>query len=335
MRPAERSPEENAMHVTFAALILALAGQVAQPRYFEGGAEQPISAASSPATSDPIRDSSEIITPSDEAPTPDATRTGADASGAASPAQPGAPSTATADAPSAASPMPFQPPFSREASPTIAQGPGETAAETSVLAAPGPKPSDVIRSLLKAPASGQLAGQEISLSDAVRDARSRQDQTQRAKAYWDLSTTVGEYHLALVEQQELAILRAGLSAPGAHWTVHEQLATTRVESTRRAAIAAQLKLHQLVGLPATSPLPLPGDAPHCGRYNAEYDEIFAARPDPVARELSALMPLRYAELRAQAQAIAEAEAWREQARQHWISAADVHHLLNAQDLVSL
>ncbi|MCC6492628.1 MAG: hypothetical protein IT424_06380 [Pirellulales bacterium] len=217
----------------------------------------------------------------------------------------------------------------------MAEPTAEQTAEASVLAAQGPKPSEVMRSLMQAAGAEQLTGEEISLSDAVRQARSRQDQTQRAQAYWALSAAVGEYRLALRRQNDLAILRQGLTSPGEQWNVHQQQAASRIESTRRAAIAAQVKLQQLLGRPSTSSLPLPGDAPHCGRYNAEYEEIFASRPDPVARELSALMPLRYAELRAQAQEIVEAEGWRDQARQRWSSAQDDLQLLNAQDLVCL
>jgi hypothetical protein len=94
-------------------------------------------------------------------------------------------------------------------------------------------------------------------------------------------------------------------------------------------------LHQLLGRAAAASLPLPGDAPHCGRYNAEYEEIFASRPDVVARQLAELMPLRYADLRAQAQSIAEAVASRDQVSQQRSPASDGTELLEAQDLLSL
>jgi hypothetical protein len=204
-----------------------------------------------------------------------------------------------------------------------------------VLADSGPKPSDFIRSLLKAPSSSELAGQPLSLSDAVREARSRQDQTARAKAYWDLSAAVADYHLALLESTELAVLRQGVSSPGKLWDARHAELQIRIASTRHAAQTAQLRLHQLLGRDAASALPLPGDAPHCGRYNTEYEEIFASRPNAIARQLSELMPLRYNDLRSQAQGVAEAIEARSLASQRRDPASDGGELLQAQDLLSL
>lgn len=320
------------MQVIVAGLVLALAGQVApDSRYTttpNPSVEQPASAAAAPAATEAPAAASQITIPSSQPP------------GAGTSPQP--PLT-TADvgamqaiaAPTVAQPYEIQTPPTAQETENSAATANDGVAETSVLANQGPKPSQVMRALMQAPANDELDGTALTLSDAVRDARSRQDQTMRATAYWDLSAAVADYYLALVEQSELSILQEGLTAPGNHWQVHLQQAQTRVEATRRAAVAAQLKLHQLLGRPAAAPLPLPGDIPHCGRYNAEYEEIFAKRPDAVARELSELMPLRYQQLRAQAQEIVEAEEWRNQARQRWTSASDDAQLLNAQDLVSL
>ncbi|RIK76019.1 MAG: hypothetical protein DCC67_14485 [Planctomycetota bacterium] len=313
------------MQAIVTVLALALGGQIAQDgRYTQEGPDAPPTAATADT---PAAPAAELSVTNSALP-----QAGAAAAGSQPVSQQEDSLENPAD-PASASPLVFQPP-AVENEPTIAEAPAQAAGESSVLAAQGPKPSDVMRALMTPPQSGQLAGAATSLSEVVREARSRQDQTERAKAYWDLSAAVGEYYLALLEESELAVLRQGLAAPGTHWDVHQQAARARVEAARRAAIAAQLRLHQLLGRPAAA-LPLPGDVPHCGRYNAEYEEIFSARPDPMARELSALMPLRYAELRGQAQGIAEAVAWRAQARQQWASASDDEQLLNAQDLVSL
>jgi hypothetical protein len=220
-------------------------------------------------------------------------------------------------------------------SPAAAQAPAATANQQVSVLVTGPKPSEVIHSLLKPPVNGQLAGIPLTLSDAVRDAKSRQDQTERAKAYWDLSAAVADYYLAQLEEMELGALRQGLTSPGKQWDVRQQETRSRVEAARRSAVAAQLRLHQLLGRPANAALPIPGDAPHCGRYNAEYDEIFAGRPDAVAKELAELMPLRYAGLRSQAQAIAEAVDWRSRVRDGLNPNADGAELLQAQDLLAL
>jgi hypothetical protein len=209
-----------------------------------------------------------------------------------------------------------------------------TEPQKSVLIA-GPKPSDLMKGILKPPARAALAGVPITLSDAVRDARNRQEQTQRAKAYWDLSAAMADFYLAQLEEMELGALRQGLKAPGQNWDAKQKDAQARTDIARGAAQAAQLNLHQLLGRAATTALPVPDDAPHCGRYNAEYEEIFAQRPNPVAEQLSKLMPLRYDELRTQAQAVAEAETARDAARARINPNGDGSELLQAQDLLAL
>jgi hypothetical protein len=199
----------------------------------------------------------------------------------------------------------------------------------------GPKPSDLMKNILKPLANGQLAGVSISLSEAVRDAKTRQDQTQRAKAYWDLSAAMADFYLAQLEEMELGVLRQGLKAPTKNWDVQLQEAGARTDIARRSAQAAQLRLHQLLGRGAASPLPIPGDVPHCGRYSAEYEEIFATRPNAIAEQLSKLMPLRYNELRGQAQAVADAEAARAAVRERLNPNGEGAELLQAQDLLAL
>ena len=188
---------------------------------------------------------------------------------------------------------------------------------------------------MKAPANAPLTGTPLTLGEAVRDSQNRQDQTQRAKAYWDLSAATADYYLAVLEAQELSALRAAVTSPGKSWEASSNDLATRVEAARRSAQAAQLRLHQLLGGSASTTLPLPADVPHCGRYNAEYDEIFAGRPDPVAKKLAELLALRHTELRSMTQAIADAEASRAATSQQRNPASDGTELLNAQQLLSL
>jgi hypothetical protein len=233
---------------------------------------------------------------------------------------------------------------SDEARPTVplhyeaaesASAPAEQAApQRSVLAAFA-KPSDLMRQLMKAPATSQLHGTPLTLGEAVRDARNRQEQTARAKAYWDLAAAVGDYYLALLENTELNVLRQSVTAPAKQWETRIKEAQDRVVATEQAARAAQLRLHQSLGRATGGALPLPADAPHCGRYNTEYDVIFAREPNLIARQLSELMPLRYTALRSQAQAVADAEAWRDQMSRQRDPAGDGLELLQSQDLVSL
>jgi hypothetical protein len=313
------------MQGLLAALTLALAGQLTEGTRY---AEQPTGEAAAPAATAPSQ-----LTFAEEAAVPEQA---APASGLAAPSadttQPDVAGQA-AIASSAPAVDPTAPPESL----SVHQEPAATqpaeAPQRSVLAA-GPKPSDLMHQLVKSPAASQLMGMPITLGEAVRDARSRQDQTVRAKAYWNLAAATADYYLALLEDTELGVLRQSIAAPGKQWDVRQREAQARVEIALRSAEAAQLQLHQLLGRGPSGSLPLPGDAPHCGRYNAEYEEIFGQQPHAIAKQLSDLMPLRYSTLRAQSQAIADAAAWREEMSRRRDPASEGLELLNAQELLS-
>jgi hypothetical protein len=202
------------------------------------------------------------------------------------------------------------------------------------LLAGGPKPSQLMAELMKAPANAPLAGTPMTLGEAVRDSRTRADQTQRARAYWDLAASVADYYLAVLEAQELDAYRAGISAPSQQWDVRIADSKTRIEAARLNAQSAQLQLHNLLGGAATT-LPLPADVPHCGRYNAEYAEIFASRPDPTAKKLAEVLSLRHSELRAMNRAIDDAKALVESAVATRHPSSDGGELLTAQQLLAL
>jgi hypothetical protein len=304
------------MQIILVGMTLALAAQVAGDSRYAAAGQQ-----GSPAASN----GSELSV-ADESPAA-ATNAGAGQEAASSGTQPEL-AAEHSQPEAAAAPLNFQ------AEPAAGGQPEPATPQRSVLAAFA-KPSDLMRQFMKPPAAGQLLGVPVTLGEAVADARSRQDQTVRAKAYWDLAGAVGDYQLAVLENIELGALRQAIASPAKQWDLRQREARGRVDIARRAAQGAQLRLHRLLGRSDGAPLPLPGDAPHCGRYNAEYEEIFAARPDPIARQLSELMPLRYADLRSQAQAIAEATAWRDEMSHRRHPADDGLELLNSQDLLSL
>ena len=56
-------------------------------------------------------------------------------------------------------------------------------------------------------------------------------------------------------------------------------------------------------------LPLPADTPHCASYNTHHDRIFAQGGPAEARELDALLPLRYAELQSAAADVKNSEKY--------------------------
>ena len=67
----------------------------------------------------------------------------------------------------------------------------------------GRTPSGLMRAMLVAPTDSRLRGQPVSLVEVIGGARSRADQTQRVEAYWDLCSSVADYYLGLLEQEEL------------------------------------------------------------------------------------------------------------------------------------
>jgi hypothetical protein len=217
-----------------------------------------------------------------------------------------------------------------------AKPPAEPAAaapsEAPVVA---PKTSDLIREWTKAPLSGQLAGVPISLAQCLRGATTRQQQTDRTMGYWDLAAKVTQYYLVLREATELAALEQSVTTPGRQWgEKHAALAADR-DLARQSAEVAQMRFHHLLGRSTGTPLPLPADLPHCGQYETQYERIFAQRTDPAAQQLNELLPLKYTELRNQAQLVAEAYDWLQQVSQSRDPGSDGVGLLRAHELVSL
>jgi hypothetical protein len=181
--------------------------------------------------------------------------------------------------------------------------PAATATTTS-----GPKPSALMRAMLTPPADARLPGQPVTLAEVVASGQSRSDQAQRIEAYWDLCSSVADYYLGAREQQELQRLRTIVSQPGTTFQQAEKELAVRVGTSQRAAMASQYRLASLMGL-SEGNLPLPDDLPHCGNYQSHYEQIFAGRPLAEAQELSALLPLRYAELKSAAAAVARSQDW--------------------------
>ena len=198
------------------------------------------------------------------------------------------------------------------------------------------KPSQLMRSLLKPPASGQLAGKPLQLAEAVSGARSRDEQTRRVEAYWDLSAAVTEYYLALRETTDHGTLRQSVTRPSPQWEQSRQSFDERVQVARRSAQAAQFRLQRMLGRSENSPLPLPGDMPHCGAYNTRFDQIFGGRPQaPEAQQLHELLSRSHHELRSQAAGVAAAHQWLMTVSERRDPQTDGTGLLNAHELLLL
>lgn len=190
------------------------------------------------------------------------------------------------------------------------------------------KPSSMMRAMLVPPTGTLLSGQKVKLVDLVSSARSRAEQTQRVDAYWDLCSSVTDYYLGLRELGELQ--RFGQSG-GPNWSLKNTDMNTRNATALRAARASQMRLASLMGR-GNDFMPLPEDAPHCASYNSHYSEIFPQGGPAEAKELDALLPLRYKEL----QDAAENVKLSEQLVDSFANGRnDINNGLNALDLLAL
>ncbi len=190
-------------------------------------------------------------------------------------------------------------PASRSSSPPVAARNNE--------AVPNTKPSAMMRAMLTAPPGSRLTGQPVRLADVLTNMPTRQDQSQRVDAYWDLCSSVADYYLGVREQDELQRLRSSVANVSPVWQQAESELGVRIGTSQRAAVASQYRLSSLMGGADASSLPLPTDLPHCGDYYARYDQVFAGRQSPEAQQLSDLLPMRYQELSDAALAVTRAE----------------------------
>jgi hypothetical protein len=214
------------------------------------------------------------------------------------------------------------------------QGSARVESSPPEIAGKGLKPSAMMRAMLMPPAVTRLAGQPIALAVAVSGAPTREQQSERIEAYWDLCSSVADYYLSLREQDELRRLRSLLpsAAPTATWQQAESELGVRVSTSQVAAVASQHRLASLMNIAGDRiSLPLPADVPHCGDYQTRYEHNFAGRANLEAQELVALLPLRYEELKDAAAAVTRAEQWLTAER----VTADETAMLRALELLAL
>jgi hypothetical protein len=181
--------------------------------------------------------------------------------------------------------------------------PNNSAATTSANGAL--KPSAMMRAMMFAPPDSKLRGQPVSLMDVVGSGRNRFDQSQRVDAYWDLCASVADYYLGLRELDEARKLHS-YSQGSPAWSQAESELGVRLNTSLKSAQASQLKVASLTGR-GLGNLPLPADSPHCANYITHYDQIFQGGGPAEARELAALLPLRFTELQDAAADVARTE----------------------------
>ena len=290
-------------------IALALVSQIggANDRYPGGNPGQPAATSASPggapATLAPLTNSSPPATSAAPRSTPSAP----------SGSNPYAPSR-----PSNFSNQPTSPAYSTNAAPRNAgqvQPPpgygGQTgfpATESAITQQPPSRSAVMMQAMLTPPRNSQLPGDSVRLVDVVSSGRTRNEQTQRIEAYWDLCSSVADYYLSVREQDELRNLSAAASRQSGSLQEAEKKMAVRSDTSLRAARASQFRLAGFIGRGPNN-LPLPGDVPHCGTYTNRYEQVFAGRSSPEAQGLAQLLPMRYAELDEAAGGVLSAEDW--------------------------
>lgn len=209
-------------------------------------------------------------------------------------------------------PNPFSPssaPMNRgQASPPPAadQSP-YTPVQSSPATGSGPKPTAIMKQMMTPPTGAQLTGSPVTLREAVAGTQSRAEQAQLVEAYWDLCSSVADYYLGVLEQNEMRHLRTENPRAGQAIQQAEAKFAVRLGTSKQAAVASQRRLGSMMGR-GSGNLPLPADFPHCGSYQSFHDKIFASRPSIEAKELDALLPLRYTELKDAAATVVQTRA---------------------------
>src|SRR3954468_208398 len=179
---------------------------------------------------------------------------------------------------------------------TYPQQPGFPNDDAATTGQTGPSPTAMMQAMLAAPPGNQLRGEQVRLIEVISTGGSRNEQTQRVEAYWDLCSSVADYYLGLREQEELRKIGSSSTQPGESLQEAVQKFNVRLATSLRAAKASQYRLASLMTRGPNN-LPLPGDLPHCGTYLTKYQEIFAGRSSLEAQELASLLPARYTELK--------------------------------------
>ena len=235
-------------------------------------------------------------------------------------------------------------------SPALARTPLAAAANAEALATQAPttagpqltasnvpsvKPSELLQSLSQPARSRTLSGMPLTLADALQGASSRRQQTERTIAYWQLSAAATELSLADRESTELQALRQEVVVPSPQWQSQLQRAAARLDLAAATVATAQQRMQRLSGVDGAATPPIAADAPHCGRYETRFSEIFAGRESLSAAQLNDLLARRYDELCQLAQSEAAALEWLGKVRASRDRNSDGAELLMAHELLSL
>jgi hypothetical protein len=153
-------------------------------------------------------------------------------------------------------------------------------------------PPELIAEALTLPTESRIAGQPLTLMQALATSPDRRQQLSIARAYWQTAETVAKYHYCFDHVEQLGRLECR-KGDEASLAAERAAATAMLRETELAAGSAQYELAALVQLPADSAPPLPADRPHVGAYRTNYQELFGTRPAPDrARLIDRTLPVR-------------------------------------------
>src|SRR6476646_10652269 len=91
----------------------------------------------------------------------------------------------------------------------------------------------MMQAMLTPPRNSQLPGDSVRLVEVVSSGRTRNEQTQRVEAYWDLCASVADYYLSVREQDELRNLSAGASRQSGSLQEAEKKMAVRSDTSLR------------------------------------------------------------------------------------------------------
>ena len=187
----------------------------------------------------------------------------------------------------------------------------------------------LLDSLVRHSSSSQLNGSPLALGHALAGATTRAMQSQRVELYWELSTAVMQYHLALRELSELSALQQSILQPEPAWDDVRETFHANSQTKLQAARALQYRLLNEMGGAADAALPLPSDLPLCGAYQTRYEDFFGGEYVPEAAALDQLIKGEYSSLRWQAGSVASARQWLDAVSRQRSSQSDGSDLLQA------
>ncbi|MCH8922582.1 MAG: hypothetical protein IIA67_05480 [Planctomycetes bacterium] len=177
----------------------------------------------------------------------------------------------------------------------------------------------VLAQALEAPDKDALAGRPLSLEQAFSLALGPIERIGVAGAYWKLSATTADYHLAIRHYGRLGVLqklveRHGRANDAALIAAAMTAGQAGIHKTHVEAVTAQHELAILLRQSTADSLPLAEDLPLAAAYRTSFASIFATRSAPArARLIDRTLPIRLREIKARADAVLAAdEAFRSQ-----------------------